>query len=136
MKTNKLVEQIGDVKSLQNVAEPIQKLVRDTLQGAIKNALHGTWLGHPLNPVLTDIPVGAWTAALMLLRGFRRLGVFPGGDVGAERGLRNLLGDDDPRTTLEALGPYRGMLYYHLLLTRIRGARPPAAHSDEERPTV
>lgn len=32
----------------------------------IKNALHGTWLGHPLHPVLTDVPLGAWTAALVL----------------------------------------------------------------------
>lgn len=23
--------------------------------------LHGTWLGHPLHPVLTDLTVGAWT---------------------------------------------------------------------------
>jgi len=32
----------------------------------IKNFLHGTWLGHPLHPVLTDIPVGAWTAAAVM----------------------------------------------------------------------
>lgn len=25
--------------------------------------LHGKWLGHPLHPVVTDVPVGAWTAA-------------------------------------------------------------------------
>jgi nitrite reductase/ring-hydroxylating ferredoxin subunit/uncharacterized membrane protein len=31
----------------------------------VKNFLHGTWLGHPLHPVLTDVPVGAWTAALV-----------------------------------------------------------------------
>ncbi|HLT47136.1 MAG TPA: Rieske 2Fe-2S domain-containing protein [Rubricoccaceae bacterium] len=24
------------------------------------DALHGTWLGHPLHPVLTDVTVGAW----------------------------------------------------------------------------
>src|SRR6202040_2670741 len=24
------------------------------------------WLGHPLHPALTDIPIGAWTAALAL----------------------------------------------------------------------
>jgi uncharacterized membrane protein len=33
---------------------------------AIKNFLHGKWLGHPLHPALTDIPIGAWTAALAL----------------------------------------------------------------------
>ena len=64
MKTNKLAEQIGDIKSIQNAAEPVQKLVRETIRGEIKNFLHGTWLGHPVHPVLTDIPVGAWTAAL------------------------------------------------------------------------
>jgi nitrite reductase/ring-hydroxylating ferredoxin subunit/uncharacterized membrane protein len=26
-----------------------------------KSFLHGTWLGHPLHPLMTDIPVGAWT---------------------------------------------------------------------------
>jgi nitrite reductase/ring-hydroxylating ferredoxin subunit/uncharacterized membrane protein len=32
----------------------------------IKNFLHGTWLGHPLHVVLTDIPIGAWTAAVIM----------------------------------------------------------------------
>lgn len=29
----------------------------------VKDALNGVWLGHPLHPVLTDVPVGAWSAA-------------------------------------------------------------------------
>ncbi|HET7343478.1 MAG TPA: Rieske 2Fe-2S domain-containing protein [Methylomirabilota bacterium] len=32
---------------------------------AVKNVLHGTWLGHPLHPVLTDVPIGAWATALV-----------------------------------------------------------------------
>lgn len=32
----------------------------------IKNALNGVWLGHPLHPALTDVPLGAWTAAIVL----------------------------------------------------------------------
>ena len=32
----------------------------------IKNFLHGTWLGHPLHPVITDVPIGAWTTAAVL----------------------------------------------------------------------
>lgn len=32
----------------------------------IKNFLHGKWLGHPLHPVLTDVPVGSWTVAAVL----------------------------------------------------------------------
>lgn len=31
-----------------------------------RNLLHGTWLGHPLHPVLTDLPIGAWSTALAL----------------------------------------------------------------------
>src|SRR5207248_291447 len=32
----------------------------------LKNFLHGTWLGHPLHPPLTDIPLGAWTTSTIL----------------------------------------------------------------------
>jgi nitrite reductase/ring-hydroxylating ferredoxin subunit/uncharacterized membrane protein len=28
--------------------------------------LNGVWLGHPLHPMLTDIPIGSWTVALAL----------------------------------------------------------------------
>lgn len=30
-----------------------------------KDFLNGTWLGHPLHPALTDVPIGAWTTALI-----------------------------------------------------------------------
>lgn len=32
----------------------------------IKNFFHGTWLGHPLHPVITDVPIGSWTVAAVL----------------------------------------------------------------------
>jgi nitrite reductase/ring-hydroxylating ferredoxin subunit/uncharacterized membrane protein len=32
----------------------------------VRDFLHGTWLGHPLHPALTDIPLGAWATALAL----------------------------------------------------------------------
>ena len=28
--------------------------------------MHGSWLGHPLHVVLTDVPIGSWTAAAVL----------------------------------------------------------------------
>jgi DNA-3-methyladenine glycosylase II len=71
--------------------------------------------------------VGPWTAAVILLRGFGRLDVFPAGDSGARRGMRGLLALEeadiarDGASVLDALGPWRGMLYYHLLLWRLRG---------------
>lgn len=33
---------------------------------SIKDALNGVWLGHPLHPALTDLPVGCWSASLVL----------------------------------------------------------------------
>ena len=32
----------------------------------IKDALNGTWLGHPVHPMVTDVPVGAMTIAALL----------------------------------------------------------------------
>ncbi|CAN5772865.1 hypothetical protein BH20ACT23_BH20ACT23_27150 [soil metagenome] len=34
--------------------------------GPLKDALSGTWLGHALHPVMTDVPVGAWFSATAL----------------------------------------------------------------------
>lgn len=34
--------------------------------GPLKDLLSGTWLGHPLHPVLTDVTIGAWISAGML----------------------------------------------------------------------
>ncbi|MFN8637234.1 MAG: Rieske 2Fe-2S domain-containing protein [Chloroflexota bacterium] len=33
---------------------------------AVKDALHGTWLGHALHPALVAAPIGAWTTATVL----------------------------------------------------------------------
>jgi nitrite reductase/ring-hydroxylating ferredoxin subunit/uncharacterized membrane protein len=32
----------------------------------IKDMLNGTWLGHAVHPMLTDIPLGAWTGTALL----------------------------------------------------------------------
>src|SRR5436309_8514262 len=32
----------------------------------VSSVLAGTWLGHPLHPVLTDVPIGAWTSSWVL----------------------------------------------------------------------
>src|SRR5467141_3673815 len=52
--------------------ERLQKLLDEALYGGgrpgaqkVRNFLNGTWLGEPLHVVLTDLPVGAWTAAMV-----------------------------------------------------------------------
>jgi nitrite reductase/ring-hydroxylating ferredoxin subunit/uncharacterized membrane protein len=57
---------------LDSLGDPLQKTINSFFsdQGdvgkQIKNFLNGVWLGHPLHPMLTDVPVGAWTCTLML----------------------------------------------------------------------
>ncbi len=56
-------EQVGEV-----LDKPVAAVLDRSEPAAVKtrNFLHGTWLGHPLHPVLTDVPVGAWTTAVTL----------------------------------------------------------------------
>jgi nitrite reductase/ring-hydroxylating ferredoxin subunit/uncharacterized membrane protein len=32
----------------------------------LQDVLHGVWFGHPLHPALVTVPIGAWSAALLL----------------------------------------------------------------------
>ena len=46
----------------------VQRIAR-TLYGpfpALRDFLHGTWLGHPVHPMLTDVPIGAFIIATVL----------------------------------------------------------------------
>jgi DNA-3-methyladenine glycosylase II len=65
--------------------------------------------------------IGPWTAAVILLRGLGRLDVFPANDTSVARNLALIGGSVQPGVegALDALGPQRGMLYYHLLLARL-----------------
>jgi nitrite reductase/ring-hydroxylating ferredoxin subunit/uncharacterized membrane protein len=61
-----------DAPVLDRIAEPLSRGVRGAYAAAgspgerAKDAAHGVWLRHPLHPVFTDIPIGAWTTALAL----------------------------------------------------------------------
>jgi nitrite reductase/ring-hydroxylating ferredoxin subunit/uncharacterized membrane protein len=50
------------------LGERVQELLASLFDGRapIKDALNGTWLGHPVHPVVTDVPVGAMTVAALL----------------------------------------------------------------------
>ncbi len=65
--------------------------------------------------------IGPWTATVILLRGLGRLDVFPRNDSSVARNLALVAGSIplDIDQVLSALGPQRGMLYYHLLLSRL-----------------
>ena len=60
-------ETIQRLKQLDRLTDPVANAVDGVLPaGRIKDALAGTWLGHPLHPMLTDVVIGAWTSAFVL----------------------------------------------------------------------
>ncbi len=48
------------------VSELVQPLLDLPEAAPVKDFLHGTWLGHALHPVLTDLPIGFWSGSLLL----------------------------------------------------------------------
>ena len=64
---NALVARLESVEALDGLGRPAGRTVRALIpDGAPKDALSGAWLGHALHPILTDIPIGAWTSAVLL----------------------------------------------------------------------
>jgi nitrite reductase/ring-hydroxylating ferredoxin subunit/uncharacterized membrane protein len=64
---HRFAEEIGDVEALDRPAEAVATQVRKVIpHGPVKDALSGTWLGHALHPLLTDIPIGTWWSATLL----------------------------------------------------------------------
>jgi nitrite reductase/ring-hydroxylating ferredoxin subunit/uncharacterized membrane protein len=66
-----ITDQIEEQEWLSPIAEGAQNAIGAAFEAGgepgqkVKNFLHGTWLGHALHPVLTDIPIGAWTVAVL-----------------------------------------------------------------------
>ncbi len=108
-----------------------------TLRGLAERALAGeleadTLAGLSDEAAITHlirIPgIGRWSAQVALLRGLGRLSVFPAGDSGATRGLRELFPqhaepDAAAQALLDRLGEWRGYLYFMLLGRRLLAAQ-------------
>jgi DNA-3-methyladenine glycosylase II len=66
--------------------------------------------------------VGRWTAEYVLLRGFGRINIFPGDDVGGRNKLYEFLGAtgvpdyEGVRRFTDRWHPYGGLIYLHLLV--------------------
>jgi nitrite reductase/ring-hydroxylating ferredoxin subunit len=61
------LDRLSDVSTFDKTIEPARVAVTKVLKPqALKDLLHGTWLGHPLHPVLAMVPVGTWLSAGLL----------------------------------------------------------------------
>jgi nitrite reductase/ring-hydroxylating ferredoxin subunit/uncharacterized membrane protein len=62
-----MVDRIAEASWLDKVARPLSSKVAEVVPvGPVKDLLSGTWMGHPLHPVLTDLPIGFWTSAMAI----------------------------------------------------------------------
>src|ERR671917_352713 len=62
-----ILDRVADKATFDKAIGPAQRAVQAVLKPqALKDLLHGTWLGHPLHPVLVQVPVGSWTSAGLL----------------------------------------------------------------------
>lgn len=64
---NSLVARLESVRTLDGPAQTAGRMVRGLVpDGAPKDVVSGAWLGHALHPIMTDIPIGTWTSAVLL----------------------------------------------------------------------
>jgi nitrite reductase/ring-hydroxylating ferredoxin subunit len=62
-----IIDRIERTEALDAVSKPLVDFVAKAVRPrAVRNWLSGTPLGHPLHPMLTDVPIGAWTMASFL----------------------------------------------------------------------
>ena len=62
-----LAGRLEDAETLDRLAQPLTRAVRRGLPSRAKaDALHGVWLGQPVHPALTTLPLGFWTSATVL----------------------------------------------------------------------
>jgi nitrite reductase/ring-hydroxylating ferredoxin subunit/uncharacterized membrane protein len=135
-----LIEALASLSALDDPAAALAKQIRTILKpGPVKDALSGTWLGHPLHPPLTDVPIGTWTSATLLdllggkasrpaaqrLIGLGLLAAGPTAWSGWSEWADSETGDDHVRRVGIVHASVNGMaaaLYAASLLARRRGA--------------
>lgn len=85
---------IDKQKWLDGLSDAIQPLVNRAFSSGgeegkvVKDFLNGVWLGHPLHPVITDVPMGAWTITQL----FDLVSVFQGDNTGLDAAADLALG--------------------------------------------
>jgi uncharacterized membrane protein len=76
------ISRLSEATALDRVASPLRDAAFSVLRSErVRDALHGVWLGHPLHPMLVQVPIGAFISSAVL-------DTVPG----ARRGADTLLG--------------------------------------------
>ncbi len=63
----RLSERLERSAAVDRVGKPLNDAAHQVIKtGQLKDALSGTWLGHPVHPMLVGVPIGAWLGASVL----------------------------------------------------------------------
>lgn len=65
MTMTQIIDRTAGARALDPIAARLAK-VTSKVPVAIRDALHGVWLGHPLHPVLAQVPLGSWLSATVV----------------------------------------------------------------------
>jgi nitrite reductase/ring-hydroxylating ferredoxin subunit len=57
---------LEETEELDRLTAPVQRAARLLPPGRVRDALYGVWLGHPLHPLLIQVPTGTWLSASFL----------------------------------------------------------------------
>ncbi|MFI0236093.1 Rieske 2Fe-2S domain-containing protein [Streptomyces sp. NPDC016845] len=60
------LDKVENAESLDRVVAPVQKAVQALPLGGLRDVLHGRQLGHPLHPLMVQLPMGAWLSSAVL----------------------------------------------------------------------
>src|SRR3954451_23778421 len=62
-----LIDKVEAAEALDGAAKPLAAQLRKALKpGALKDGLSGTWLGHAVHPMLTDVVIGSVVSGTIL----------------------------------------------------------------------
>jgi nitrite reductase/ring-hydroxylating ferredoxin subunit len=62
-----VIDAVESADFLDSAGKQVGKGVRDALSpGALRDALSGTWVGHAIHPLLTDVVIGTFMSATLL----------------------------------------------------------------------
>ncbi|GIF43883.1 Rieske 2Fe-2S domain-containing protein [Actinoplanes xinjiangensis] len=62
-----VLTRIEQADALDGASDKLQAAVSSAVRPrTLRDALHGSWMGHPLHPVLVQVPVGAFLSAAIL----------------------------------------------------------------------
>ncbi|MGA5097118.1 Rieske 2Fe-2S domain-containing protein [Streptomyces lavendulocolor] len=68
------VDRLERWQGADRLIDAVRTAVRAVPLGAGRDVLHGRWLGHPVHPLMVQVPIGTWLSAAVLdaLPGHRR----------------------------------------------------------------